>query len=71
MGKTVRGSETTIVTDTGDAYVVSAKLPFDNKHVISVNTTAPAGSSYIFVRYMEVASGVTFTIGADADIEIT
>lgn len=42
-----------------------------SKHVASSAFTVTAGYSASVVRYLEIASTITFEIGADADMEIT
>ena len=53
----------------GESGVVSA-AGSDDLHLVSVNRTIPAGSFAIFVRYMEIASGIGLEIGADGDLEV-
>lgn len=40
-------------------------------HTISANTVLPAGFSSVVSRYLEIAAGITFEIGAGSDLEIT
>ena len=41
-----------------------------SQHVITTNFTVVAGDSVYVSRYLEIASGITVTIGTDADLEI-
>lgn len=50
--------------------VASAGALPSSKHVITENHTIPAGESAHVTRYLEIASGITLEIGADADLEI-
>lgn len=40
-------------------------------HVISADLIIPDGATMIMPRYIEIAAGVTLTIGAGADLEVT
>jgi len=40
------------------------------KHVITADKTITAGYGTYMPRYLEVAAGITLTIGADADLEV-
>lgn len=46
---------------------VSASL---NPHTFSANTVLADGNTAVVVRYMEIASGVTFEIGSGSDLMI-
>lgn len=39
-------------------------------HLIASNTVLAAGAVQYWTRYAEIAAGVTYEIGADADMEI-
>lgn len=53
--------------------ITAAEVTLDsmlNPHVISANTTIPAGHSKVIPRYIEIAAGINLEIGAGADLEI-
>jgi len=42
-----------------------------NKHVLSANFTVTAAYGVVVPRYIEIAAGITLTLGDDADLEIS
>ncbi len=55
---------------TGGIEDSTASLLVYNPHILTVNFTLPAGQGTQIPRYFEVAAGITFELGADADLEV-
>jgi hypothetical protein len=72
FGTIPEASVANLTTDLGNKQPLDTTLTMLSgiKHVLTADKTIPDGYGTYMPRYLEVAAGVTLTIGADADLEV-